>query len=86
MNTCICGTSLTQAKTGRPRKFCSDECRRAAEHTKRHEIKCARPNCKRMVIRGKIGRPQIYCSERCKKMVYYSRSEQEQGALTLVSL
>lgn len=66
-----CHTPIEPNEKGRPRKFCSDICKRLAAHSKPYTLKCSWPPCKSKVVRGKRGKPAKFCSERCKRLAYY---------------
>lgn len=67
-----CGTVVLQNKTGRPRKFCSQECTRQwwnshekPEHWKSAKVISCRFCGKEFLSTKELYRPRKYCSRSC---------------------
>lgn len=69
-DTCMrCGEPIEQPATGRPRKFCSDWCRRFKGRLVLRRLEC--PVCGRRFKQGHVS--AIYCSLACNKRASYLR-------------
>lgn len=72
----VCGSTVTQPRQGRPRIFCSDECRRTADNARQMARRVQRrrvaricPTCGETFASAKDIR-QRFCSAQCRELSY----------------